>query len=694
MGIYTIIQSRMKHTIKEVSCFFMTLYLLCPFVGVFAQSPTYVWARTNPGNVESIQRDLVVDALGNVYITGVFFGTVDFDPGIGVANITPSPYGSNAYIAKYDANGNYIWAKNIPINASYGNNSLAIDGSGNLYLTGFFTGTNVDFDPGAGTAFLSSVAGSNDIYIAKYDLNGNYLWAKSIGSTGSETGNEMRTDAAGNFFLAGNFSASVDFDPGPGTTVLTSTGSTDVFFTKYDTNGNLIWARQVGGGSNDDLRDIALDVSGNILLTGSYIASADFDPGAGTANLTSLGAGDIFIAKYSAAGNYSWALSLGASGIDLGTAIKADASGNVVVCGIFNGTIDFDPGAAVASQTAASTASAYYGKYDANGNYLWVKKLPYNTGNLDLALENNGTIFLSGSFLSGPPSPIDMDPGTGVANLAVPSNLPPPYYNIWSRYDSNGNYLWAGVFGHTCYCSVAGYKAALTVDNHGYIYYSGIFNGSAFGSSTVDFDPGAGVANLTASSSVDNAFYGKYGIPLTPLPVELISFSGENKGEENLLLWSTASEINNDHFDVERSSDGESFRLLGKVPGNGNSTTELDYSFTDGHPDAGENYYRLKQVDYDGTYKYSDIIGLRNERSHLPCLLNSSSSRTTLLLSCSDFSGTRMSIYNVQGVLLEERSIAPDTKELTINLEPFCSGLYLLKLSDGENVVTMKVIVN
>ena len=209
----------------------------------FPQPPTFNWANTIPGTVESIQRGMVVDAAGNVFITGMFFGTVDFDPGVGVANITPVPYGCNVYIAKYDINGNYLWAKNIPITASYGGGGITIDASNNVFITGYFSGTNQDFDPNAGTAYLNS-AGGNDIYFAKYDANGNYLWAKQLGSTGDDRGIEISTDATGNVFLIGNFSASVDFDPAAGITNLTSVGAADIFIAKYNSSGIFQWTKQ------------------------------------------------------------------------------------------------------------------------------------------------------------------------------------------------------------------------------------------------------------------------------------------------------------------------------------------------------------------------------------------------------------------------------------------------------------------
>ncbi|MBL0341856.1 MAG: SBBP repeat-containing protein [Bacteroidetes bacterium] len=338
-----------------------------------SQIPTYVWAKTTTGNVESIQRATVVDAAGNVFISGVFFGTVDFDPGAGVTNVTPVPYGCNIYIAKYDASGNFLWIKNIPIIASYGHNSMAIDGSGNIYITGFFSGTNLDFNPGAGSAFLTSIAGGNDIYIAKYDNNGNYLWAKSIGSSGSDRGNEILTDPSGNVFVTGNFASTVDFDPGIGIANLSASGTLSIFLAKYDCNGNYLWAKNIDGAGSADVRDIALSPTGNIYLTGNYSASVDFDPGMGISNLTSVGNVDIFFAKYDPVGNLLWAKSIGSTGIDGGTALAVTAMGDVFITGTFNLTADFDAGAGLMNLTAGITANSYITKYDASGNYQWVK---------------------------------------------------------------------------------------------------------------------------------------------------------------------------------------------------------------------------------------------------------------------------------------------------------------------------------
>ena len=128
-----------------------------------------------------------------------------------------------------------------------------------------------------------------------------FEWAKRIGGAGEESCRTMALDSQGNIYLTGTFQGTnVDFDPGTGTALLTSSGgSVDIFFAKYDSSGNYLWARRVGGAGEDIPGKIAVDGSGNVLIGGWYSsAGCDFDPGQGTANLSSAGLGDIFFAKY------------------------------------------------------------------------------------------------------------------------------------------------------------------------------------------------------------------------------------------------------------------------------------------------------------------------------------------------------------------------------------------------------------
>ncbi len=188
------------------------------------------------------------------------------------------------------------WAKSMGgADPDYGL-SIALDGSGNVYTTGFFEGT-ADFDPGAGVFNLTS-AGYRDIYISKLDASGNFVWAKAMGGAFDDLGSSIAIDGSGNVYTTGYFSGTVDFDPGAGVFNLTSAGFEDIFISKLDASGNFVWANAMGGADPDYGSSIALDGSGNVYTTGFFEGTADFDPGAGVANLTSAGSSDIFVAKY------------------------------------------------------------------------------------------------------------------------------------------------------------------------------------------------------------------------------------------------------------------------------------------------------------------------------------------------------------------------------------------------------------
>ncbi|MEZ4939683.1 MAG: SBBP repeat-containing protein [Saprospiraceae bacterium] len=434
------------------------------------------------------------DASGNVYVTGSFAGTADFDPGPGTANLT-SAGGDDIFVAKYDASGNYIWANRIGGTGGDIGYGLAVDGSGNVHVTGYFSGSNVDFDPGPGTENLSS-AGGIDIFFAKYDASGNYVWANRVGGTSGEQGRGIAVDGIGNVHLTGSFRGNnVDFDPGPGIVNLSSNSfTTDIFIAKYDASGNYVWANRVG--SSNGLSDVgyglALDVSGNVHVTGHFTGTADFDPGAGTANLTSAGNIDIFIAKYDASGNYVWANRVGGSGSDTGNSLAVDGSGNVHLTGFFQATVDFDPGAGPANLTSIGNVDIFIAKYNASGNYVWAKQVGntgVNYGN-GLALDGSGNVHVTGQFQG---TNVDFDPGGGTANLSSAGSD-----DIFiAKYNASGNYVWAKRIGGT----INDQGLGLAVDGSGNVHVTGSFRGT-----DVDFDPGAGTAELSAGAGNSDAF--------------------------------------------------------------------------------------------------------------------------------------------------------------------------------------------
>jgi len=332
------------------------------FFAKYNSNGNFLWAKSIGGPAWDRGYDMVLDTVGNVYITGYFHqGVVDFDPGVGIANLT-SGGGFDIFFAKYDENGNYLWAKSIGGVFDDAGRSIAVDVDGNVCITGKFRNT-ADFDPGAGIANLT-VIGMVDIFFAKYDPNGNYLWAKSIGSIMSDYGSSIVVDTVGNVYVTGYFQETADFDAGSGTANLTVVGSMpNIFFLKYDPNGNYLWAKNIDNAWLDEGCSMAVDTGGNVYITGFYRDTADFDLGVGTANLTSLGSSDIFFAKYDTDGNYQWAKSIGSSNFEEGTGILVGADDNVYVTGTFSEVIDFDPGPNIANLSPSGNFTIFFAKY-------------------------------------------------------------------------------------------------------------------------------------------------------------------------------------------------------------------------------------------------------------------------------------------------------------------------------------------
>ena len=269
---------------------------------------------------------------GNTFLTGSFSGSAAF------GSITLQSTGqTDAFVAKLDPKGNVLWAEDLGSTASTDDDfgrGVALDSAGNVYVTGVFTGT-AKFGP---TPPVS--VGGQDIFVAKLDTNGNILWAKGFGGQTSDQGQAITVDPSGNVYTTGNFSGIADF----GGTVLTSLGLTNVFVTKQDANGNLLWVKSFGNGTGNapDQGDsgfgIAVDNAGNVYATGIFSDTITF----GSTTLTSHGETDGFFAKLDPTGAPQWALQIGgtdaANDHDEGLGIVTDASGNSYATGDFKGT--------------------------------------------------------------------------------------------------------------------------------------------------------------------------------------------------------------------------------------------------------------------------------------------------------------------------------------------------------------------
>ncbi len=452
-----------------------------------AQAPDWQWARQMAGTYSSGQ-GIYVDGSGNVYSTGNFWGTVDFDPGTALFSLTGTG-ADDGYISKLDASGNFLWAKAFNGVGGFLGIDIATDASGNVYSTGIFRNTS-DFDPGEAIYNLTAT-GDADIYISKLDDAGNFVWAKALYGTEGNWNwpTSLAVDpATGDVYTTGYFYGTVDFDPGAGVFNLTAQEAGGIFISKINHAGNFLWAISLGSTAEARGLKIIIDNSGNIYSAGGFQGTVDFDPGPGTYNLTCVDSDDLYILKLDASGNFLMALQLGGEGFEYVKDLTIDnTNGDIYAAGSFDGTVDFDPGSGVFNLTANGEWDSYIFKLNSTGNFLWAKSVggPNNEVLQSIALEAQSAhrgVYVMGSF-SGT---VDFDPGTGTYNLTSAGNEDP--YIIKLDVGS-GDFIWAKRFGDT-HTDIA---ISMALDNAGCPYLTGFF-----------YSPDLSFATITGTTTFSN----------------------------------------------------------------------------------------------------------------------------------------------------------------------------------------------
>lgn len=467
---------------------------------LYGQTLTYQYANTLGSTSSEEANSLVTDTDGNVYITGKFYGTVDFDPGSGVANLVSNGY-TDAFVAKYDAGGNLIWAHSYGNTAFDEGNNIQVDGAGRVYISGVFS-KEVDFDAGNNsfklTALTHTRSGttfySHDVFILALNSDGSFRWANRYGLPGVDRNTDLTIDRSGNVILSGvcsndqSLSDSVDMDPGSGTTWFKGGGA---FIVKYSPSGEFVWTGKMGrmtsattsqnyynaeirgvvsnskneiiavgyfdkdvdfdftsgteirnsskwflnnqGGQNEDgfivsydsngnfkyvntfgstagpitceFSDVAVDGSDAVFIAGAMIGSIDFDPSADTALFTSAGTKskyDAMILKYSKAGVYRWGSLMGGSAEDKALALQVDASGDVYSTGYFNGTADFNPASGKYNLKSLGSSDIFISKLNQSGKFVWARRMGGTTDDMGKSIAilqgENTDVYTCGYF--------------------------------------------------------------------------------------------------------------------------------------------------------------------------------------------------------------------------------------------------------------------------------------------------------
>ena len=485
------------------------------FVAKVDAGGTLLWTKQTSGESESIGYAIAADGDGNSYITGVFGGNAIFGLGETHGTTLVSTDSASIFVAKYDADGALVWAKQTggssgSVNVGAG---IAVDGDGNSYVTGSFEGA-ATFGPNEANLTILTSAGGADIFVAKFDPDGALLWARQAGGTAADNGAGIAVDGSGNSYVTGSFEGTATFGPGEANvTPLTSVGGADIFVAKVDADGALLWAKQAGGASADSGYGIALDGSGSGYITGHFQGAATFGSGEGNATtLTSAGLTDIFVAKVDATGGLFWVEQAGGSLSESGQPIGVDGGGNSYVTGLvlagsfaedlfggsFVGSAALDAAtlnattpnvtmlgsaggshAIGAAQASALNSAGYYDTfmttYDTNGALLratgtWTA-IEIST---DIAVDGSGNSYVTGVFAGAATF------GRGEANETTLTSA--GNFDIFvAKYDAAGALLWARRIGGGTYDGSQG----IAVDDSGNSYVIG----ARFGVQRFEPDP-------------------------------------------------------------------------------------------------------------------------------------------------------------------------------------------------------------
>jgi hypothetical protein len=336
------------------------------------------WARSLAAGADwALVRGVAVDPGNNSFVTGLYSGSADFDPGDGVATLSTPPMtlGSdgdilvesvNSFVMKLDPGGNFLWAKSLGAGGMVEANAVAADGAGNVYVAGQLMG-QPDFDPGDGVTTLDSL-GDPDAFVAKLSPGGDLLWAKRFGGAEYSVARDIAVAPDGTAYVGGSFTGDIRFDD---LTQATTTGFLGAYLVRLDADGNVVWAKPFGGPGTTDLSAVAHDGAGGVYALGTLTGEAELDPGSGAAIVSAPeDTTAAFLTKLTEDGEFRWARHFGgtADAAIEAADLTADASG-VAVTGTFWGPVDFDPGPGTFNLASVDLGDAFLLRLNAEGEF-------------------------------------------------------------------------------------------------------------------------------------------------------------------------------------------------------------------------------------------------------------------------------------------------------------------------------------
>lgn len=426
-------------------------------------SPALVhsWSYGVGDDMEQVGRSVAIDGTGGIVVTGDFKGSIDFGGSVMIA-----AGDQDIFLTKYDASGSHMWSRRFGGSGSARPQHVAVGPAGSIYLTGSFNGA---VDLGGG---MLTTTGESDGFIAKYDASGGHLWSYRIGGPGADFVVRHAVDDLGDVTLTGSFRDSVDFGNG----TVTSAGSSDIFVSRYSSDGHRSWSVQFGGLGGDNGAGVTIDAAGDIVLTGSFSHVVDLGGG----ELTSLGNTDVFVAKYTQNGAHVWSRPFGGPGGDYGSRVKVTGTNEIVVNGSFEFSVDFGGG----ELTSAGLADVFLLKLSSSGDHIWSRSFGGTSveinGGVDVGA--NGDVFLHATYSGSADFGNGTIGGGGMANMVL------------ARYNQGGVHRWSTNIGGLDLERAYG----LAVGAAGNAVITGVFRG------TVDFGGGPLVSDNVGDVYVAN----------------------------------------------------------------------------------------------------------------------------------------------------------------------------------------------
>ncbi len=378
-----------------------------------------------------------------------------------------------------------------------------------------------------------------------------------------------------------------------------------------------------------------------------------------------------------------WAKQLGGTSGDIGYAIAVDASGNVYTTVHFQGNADFNPDPVATTNFTAVNFDVFISKLDASGNFVWAKQIggTASEDGYSIAVDASTNVYTAGYFQGT----VDFNPDLAFTNNLISAGQSDIFI---SKLDASGNYLFTKQFGGTGIDQGFG----IASDASRNIYATGYFSGTA------DVDPDPTVTNNFISAGGSDIFVVKLNQPGT-LPINFTSIKAFQKNTSIQVEWIMATESNIRIYEIEKSLDGMHFTKAGTTAPTSNNNGAAKYSWVDGYPFDGNNFYRLKAIENSGSFKYSSIVIINIRRGKSGIAINPKPliDRTLNL----QLQNQPKGVYNVRvfdnigQLLYSEKVQHPGGSSVqTLQLSSSIStGIYQVQISNGETNIIQRVVL-